>query len=86
MGYTRFNGLNVKYVLEITGKEAAVAHIHLLYIVIEIISGSNNITDHPSKKKITAKALVDQLRRFVFSLSNFYNIFHGFALIFSYFM
>ena len=83
--YMRFNGLNVKYVLEITGKEAAVAHIYLLYILMLIISGSNNIMDHP-KNKVTAKALADQLRRFVFSLSDFYNIFHDFTLIFLYFM
>ena len=35
----------------------------------------------PTKKKKKARALAEQLRRVVFSLSNFYNILHGFALI-----
>ena len=36
MGYMRFSGLIVKYVLEITGKEVAVGHLYLLYIPMEI--------------------------------------------------
>lgn len=36
IGYMRFSGVIVKYLLEMTGQEAAEGHFYLLYIPMEI--------------------------------------------------